>query len=171
MPINVQTPTAPVQNANSYISLADARQLAQSFAIELPTDDTEAETALVKAFLYVDSNEPKMSGTRATTTQNTAYPRDNVYIRCNAVSSDAFPNEVLLGQVIAAEAFGAGDNLFGGADSGRSIASEQVATISVSYFDNGKTGDKVTLPQFENVMLPLYDLSRTGTANFNVWRA
>jgi hypothetical protein len=169
MALIVQSPTSPVSNANSYQSLVDARALAAEQGFVLPTDDTEAEVALIKARRYVDGYEPQMCGNRATTAQNTSYPRTGVYIRCNLVLSDEFPQELLIAQIVAAEASGKGVDLSGGVDDGRSIASEKVDVIQVSYFDNGKTGSSVTLPEFQSTIQPLLCSSSSG-AQFTTYR-
>ncbi|AUR97510.1 head completion adaptor [Vibrio phage 1.240.O._10N.261.52.F8] len=169
MALNVQDPTTPIGNANSYLSLVDARTLAEQYAYTLPVDDTEAETALIKGFRYIELKEPQMCGQRATTEQNSSYPRAGVYIRCNAWPSDQFPIELLLAQVIAAENQSSGVDLSGGVDDGRSIASEQVDVISVSYFQNGKTGSTVTIPEFDSTIEPLMCKSNTG-AQFTTYR-
>ncbi len=169
MAITVQDATSPVNNANSYQSLVDARALADMYAITLPTDDTEAETSLINGFAYVESREPNMCGERATDTQNSSYPRTGVYIRCALQPQSPFPNELLLSQLIAAESFGAGNNLWGGADNGRSVSKEKVDVIEVGYHDNGVTGDTLTLPRFENTIKPL--LCGSDSANqFTVYR-
>ena len=48
MPLIVQDPTNPTEEANSYVDLADARTIAESMAVELPADDAEAEKAIIK---------------------------------------------------------------------------------------------------------------------------
>ncbi len=46
-----------ISNANSYISLADARLKATDYGIKLPADDTEAETALRQGYLNLNVEE------------------------------------------------------------------------------------------------------------------
>ena len=155
MTLNVQDPVTPISNANSYLSLVDARALAAQYAYTLPVDDEKAEIALIKGFRYIELKEPKMSGNRLTNEQNSSYPRYGVYIRCQAWPADEFPVELLLAQVIAADNQSSGVDLSGGVDDGRSIASEQVDVLSVSYFQNGKTGSVVTIPEFDSTIEPL----------------
>lgn len=168
MTLIVQDPLNPTSTANSYQSLIDARALAANYAITLPVDDAEAEASLINAMLYSQEFEPEMCGSRTTTIQNTAYPRADVHIRNNEFPSDEFPLELLLSNLIAAESFWKGVSLFGGADDGKVIASEKVDVIAVSYFDNGKTGDKVSLPRFNSTIKPL--LCCNDSVNFRVSR-
>lgn len=169
MPLTVQIPTAPIDNANSYLSLVEARALAEQYAYELPVNDVEAEKALIKGFRYVESFETSMCGTRTTTTQNTSQPRSGVDIRCQPFPDDAFPQELLIAQVIAAQYQGSGTDISGGTDDGKAIASEQAGKVSISYFDNGKTGSEVSIPEFDSTIKPLLCNAVDGL-NFMVTR-
>ncbi|AZU97865.1 head completion adaptor [Vibrio phage LP.2] len=169
MALTVQDPQNPVDNANSYLSLVDARALADQYYYDLPTDDTEAERALVKSFRSIELKEPQMCGVRTTEIQNTSYPRTGVYIRCQPLPSDAFPDELLLAQVIGASYSGSGTDLSGGTDDGRVITKEKVDVIEVNYADNGKTGNSVYIAEFENTLNPLL-CSNTSAANFTTVR-
>ncbi|CAH9016228.1 putative head completion adaptor [Vibrio phage 242E40-1] len=170
MALTPQIPTAPIDNANSYLSLVDARALAEQYAYDLPTDDAEAEKALIKGFRYIETFEPSMCGTRTTEIQNSSYPRTGVTIRCKPFPDDEFPKELLVAQVIAAQYQGSGTDLSGGANDGRSIASEQAGKVSISYFDNGKTGSSVTIAEFDSAIDPILCKASNGI-NFTVGRA
>lgn len=169
MPLTVQIPTAPIDNANSYLSLVDARALADQYAYDLPVNDVDAEKALIKGFRYIESFESSMCGKRTTTTQNSSWPRSGVTIRCQPFPDDAFPQELLIAQVIAAQYQGSGTDVSGGVDDGKSIASEQAGKVSISYFDNGKTGTEVSIPEFDSTMKPLLCKSSDGM-QFMVYR-
>ena len=170
MPLTPQIPTAPIDNANSYLSLEDARALAEQYAYDLPVDDAEAEKALIKGFRYIESFEGSMCGSRATTKQNTSQPRKGVVIRCEDFPEDVFPQELLIAQVIAAQYQGSGTDISGSVDDGKSIASEQAGKVSISYFDNGKTGSSVTIPEFDSTIAPLLCKASNGM-QFTVSRA
>ncbi|KAF2282287.1 hypothetical protein GH714_044131 [Hevea brasiliensis] len=64
-----------VADADSYISLTDARALADKFGLTLPTDDTAAEAALRNGAAYVGLQESAMCGTRVSAEQELSYPR------------------------------------------------------------------------------------------------
>ena len=51
-----------VANANSFISLVDARAYAATIGLTLPVDDTEAEVTLINGARYVNSQEPSFQG-------------------------------------------------------------------------------------------------------------
>jgi len=67
-----------VPNADSYVSLADARALAAKFSLNLPADDAEAEAALRNGASYVDLQEPMMCGRRVSASQSLAFPRSGI---------------------------------------------------------------------------------------------
>ena len=71
MPLIVQDPTNPTEEANSYVDLAAARTIAESMAVELPADDTEAEKAIIKGTLYINSFESRVDGKRKSPVQST----------------------------------------------------------------------------------------------------
>jgi hypothetical protein len=160
-----QDPITPIDTANSYQTLADARTLAARFGYTLSIDDACAEKDMIKAFRYVESYECDMNGERTTEVQNTAYPRANLSIRCKPFADDAFPSDLLLSQVVAAHYAYAGIDLSGGIDDGKAITEETVGKISVTYADNGKTGTSVSIPQFDSTIKPLL---RSGCGFSNI---
>ncbi|HGH4724571.1 TPA: DnaT-like ssDNA-binding protein, partial [Enterobacter hormaechei] len=67
-----------IPNADSFISLADARALAARYNLALPADDTEAEAALRNGAVYVGLQEPMMCGSRVSPLQELSFPRQGV---------------------------------------------------------------------------------------------
>ncbi len=128
--------------ADSYISLSDARTFAANYGITLPADDAEAEIALRQGCQYIELQEGRYSGSRVSTSQSLAWPRTDA---SNSVGVD-YPDNVVpiqLGraQVAAAAEFAKGTDVRA-TDDGKSVASEAVTgAVSVSYFNNGKTGE------------------------------
>ena len=155
MALIVQDPVSPVNNSNTYQSLIDGRALAATYAITLPVDDIECETALINGFVYIQGKESELQGSRTTEIQNSAYPRKDTKVRGVDVPEDSLPSDLLISQLMAAEAFGQGVNLFGGADDGLNVASKTAGKVSISYFDNGNTGDAPTYGRFDKAFQPL----------------
>ena len=141
MALVVETGTG-LPNADSYITLADARVYAANYGLTLPSDDTEAEIALRQGCAYIELQEGRYSGTRVSTSQALAWPRTDA---ANSFGSQ-YPDNVVpiqLGraQVAAAAEFAKGTDVRA-TDDGKSVASEAVTgAVSVSYFNNGKTGE------------------------------
>jgi hypothetical protein len=143
-------------DADSYISLVDARAYALKYGYTLPVDDTQADIFMRKAALYVDLFEGSYSGERLVDTQALAWPRVNSY-KCAGrdqiyLPSDAVPTEIQNAQVIAAHFYAAGVNVRAN-DDGLSIASEEVSgAVKVSYFDNNKTGATIDLTEADDML-------------------
>lgn len=155
MALTPQIPAAPIDNANSYLSLVDARALAEQYAYDLPVDDAEAEKAIIKGFRYVESFEGSMCGSRATTIQNTSLPRKNLTIRCESFPSDAIPQEVLIAQVVAASFAGQGKQISGGTNDGLQVQSKTAGKVSISYFEGSSSTGKLEIPEFDSVIKPV----------------
>ena len=132
-------------DADSYISLVDARIIAANYGYILPDDDTEAEIALRQGADYVDLSEPSFTGTRLNDTQALAWPRSNAY-KCIGntyiiLASDSVPSDVQRAQVVAAAEYGAGNNPRGNVN-GQTVIQETVGPLTVRYSDN--SGDSST---------------------------
>lgn len=136
-------------DADSYISLVDARAYASKYGYVLPIDDDEADVMLRKGTLYVDLYESSFSGSRLNDTQALAWARVNAY-KCSGynqipIASDSIPNEIKCAQVIAANAYSANVDVRANND-GKAVASEEVVgAVKVAYFDNGKTGSTIEI--------------------------
>jgi hypothetical protein len=160
-----------VADADSYISLDDARTLAANYGYSLPDDDTKAEVALRKGVWYVDAQEPRYNGTRTDDSQSLAWPRENAYYTYGTeIDSDAIPTKLQLGQVIAAATYGAGTDVRAN-DDGKSIASQAVSgAVSQSYFNNGKTGSSIVITEAMDAIATLLSGSGNNGISFEVYR-
>lgn len=158
-----------VPGADSYISLADARELAARYGLELPDDDTAAEAALRNGAVYVGLQEPMMCGRRVSAAQSLSFPRTGISLYGFSVDSKAVPGLVQQAQVIAAAEYGKGTAVRGSSD-GRAVASERVeGAVSVSYFNNGSVGATTNITAALDALRPLL-CGANGGYSFNVYR-
>lgn len=156
-------------DADSYVSLADARELAAKFGMTLPLEDDEAEAALRNGALYVDLQEPAMCGRRVSPTQSMAFPRTGLRLFGFDVSRTSIPSQVIRAQVIAAVEYGKGTDVRASSD-GRSTSMERVeGAVTVQYFDNGANGSTTTITAAMDALRPLLCGSNNGSS-FNVYR-
>lgn len=135
MALTVQTPLAPTEEADSYLSLADWRARADTLGITLPTDDTEAEIRIRAGMLYVDSNQ--FQGQTVVAFQGTQFPRSGItsYVDGELVEYD---NEKIPQQVIDAVLYAAAeDSIYITTTGGQRIQSKKVDVIEKTYFDDG----------------------------------
>ena len=158
-------------DADSFISLVDARAFAAKYGITLPTNDTAAEVALRQGCQYVELQQKCFSGSRMTTTQALSWPRTcatNAYgVEC---ADGEIPAQLGYAQVYAAAEYAAGTDVRA-TDDGKSIASEQVTgAVAVSYFDNSKTGGAVVITRAMDALSPLLVVCGNNSFEFRVGR-
>lgn len=170
MPLIVEDGSV-VAGADSFISLADARTLADGYGWVLPVDDTEAEQALRNGAKYVDLQEPKFSGSRVSIDQTLSWPRTGATNTYGFdIPDDSIPTQVQCGQVAAAAEYGAGTDVRASSD-GKNIASEEVVgAVKQSFFNNGKSNSTVEITKALDCLRPLLNGSSSNIYNFNVCR-
>ena len=154
---------AGLDDSDSYISLADARALAEKYGITLPALDADAEVALRQGAQYVDLQEPGFCGSRLVDTQAMAWPRtETVNAYGQTIAAGAMPKQLGIAQVYAAAEYGAGTDVRA-TDDGKAVASEEVTgAVAVSYFNNGKTGSTVTITKCLDALSPLLVCASNG---------
>ena len=144
-----------VPDADSYISLDDARAMAAKFGLALPDDDTEAESALRNGASYIDLQEPFLCGSRVSAEQELAYPRMGVSVNGFPVSSDSIPKQVIKAQIAAAVEYGKGTDVRASSDGRITTHEEVVGAVVVEYANNGATGATVTITSAMDALRPL----------------
>lgn len=144
-----------VDEADSYLSLVDARELAVKYGITLPTDDIEAEVVLRNGYLGLLPIEPQLQGSRTHDIQTNIYPRTGVYNNCVAVGSDSIPNNLKLSQLYQADAIqnGSGTN---NVTTGERLSGFNVQGVySETYQDGSSASLNATVQGVVNQMYPL----------------
>ena len=160
-----------LSDADSFISLADARAFAAKYGITLPTNDTAAEVALRQGCQYVELQQKCFSGSRMTTTQALSWPRTGATNAYGVEYADGYiPPQLGFAQVYAAAEYAAGTDVRA-TDDGKSIASEEVTgAVAVSYFNNGKTGGAVVITRAMDALSPLLVVCGNNGFEFRVGR-
>jgi len=144
-----------VADSDSYLSLVDARALAEKYGITLPADDTEAEVLLRNGYLGLITIEPQLQGYRTHDIQTNIYPRTGVYKNCVAVGADSIPNEVKLSQLYQADAIQSGAST-NGVISGQKLKSFSVDGVySETYQDGSSASLNAVVQGVQNQMYPL----------------
>ena len=143
-------------DADSFISLFDARAFAAKYGITLPVDDAAAEVALRQGCQYVELQQKCFSGSRLTSTQALSWPRTGATNAYGAEYADGdMPVQLGYSQVYAAAEYAAGKDVRA-SDDGLSVASKEVTgAVAVSYFNNGKTGKAITITKSLDALAPL----------------
>lgn len=158
-----------VPNADSYLSLVDARALADNYGWALPEDDTAAEAALRNGAGYIGLQESQLCGTRVSAAQALSFPRQGITLYGFPFAADAIPPQVKLAQVAAAVEYGAGADVRASSD-GRITTLERVeGAVTVQYADNGQTGATIAITKALDALRPLICGGNNG-CSFNVFR-
>ncbi len=158
-----------VPNADSYISLADARTLAANYGWELPAADPDAEIALRNGAGYIGLQEAQLCGTRVSADQALSFPRQGITLYGFPFAADAIPQQVKIAQVASAVEYGAGSDVRASTD-GRLTTEERVeGAVTVRYAENGQTGATIAITKALDALRPLICCGNNGTS-FNVFR-
>ena len=145
-----------VSEANSYITLVDARAYASDRGLALPTDDTECEQALVRAADYIDGvYASQLQGRTVGAAQELEWPRYQVSVDGRALASDEIPSQIQQAQVQAAISLTAGVELEP-AGSSSPIKREKVGSLETEYQTSASQGSMIPrITSVERLMAPL----------------
>ena len=69
-----------VENANSYVSVDDARTFASLRGVTLPASDAEVEVLLIKATDFIEAQRLRFQGSKVNQDQALQWPRTGVYV-------------------------------------------------------------------------------------------
>lgn len=153
MPLIIEDGSA-VQDANSYVGLDEARELASIRGITLSASETELTGQLVSAADRLTSYESRFSGYRVSGVQGLSYPRTNSYRYGSVYPNDSIPKELKLAQVMMANILQEGGEIWASNTSG--ILREKVGPLETEYSE--AAADSVgnpTLPQIDDILSPL----------------
>lgn len=152
-----------VAGANSYITVAEAREFADLRSLFLPVSDADVEALIIKAFDYLEGLDYK--GEPASPPQAAEFPRRNLYIQGILFSESSIPFKLkqaqcqLTVEANSTELLPTGD--------GREVVKEKVDVIEVEYAEKGIS---VARPTFTAVNNFLKDLIRRGSGGLKSLR-
>lgn len=150
MAIVVET-GAIVANANSYVSLADARAYALARGVTLSAVDATLEPILIKAMDYLESFDARFKGDRVERDQPLSWPRTDVVIEDWSWSYDEIPRQVINAQLALIIEVNAGADPFNPIPATTATTRKKVGPIEVEYANPGasskvsKTSPSTTL--------------------------
>ena len=151
-----------VANADSFLSLVDARALAAQYGIVIDADDTKAEVELRTGYRGLLTSESTLQGTRTHDIQTGIFPRTGVVSNCVEVDSELIPVDVKLAQLYYQAAINGGyDN--NGVNDGQNLKSFEVPQVyKEEYQDNARVKTNATISGVDNA---LYSFTLAGLAN------
>ena len=151
-----------VADADSFISLADARTLAANFGLTISTDDTEAEIQLRRGYYGLLLSEKSLQGERTFDIQTGIFPRKRVYSNCKQVDEESIPQSVKMAQISYAEAINAGYGT-NSVSNGQDLKSFTVDDVYSEVYQDGSSAK--TNSTIQGVDNALYPLTLAGFAN------
>ena len=166
MPLVIEDGTQ-VPNANSYITLVEARAYAELRGVALPTDDASVEASIVLSFDYTQSFESRYQGTRTDpAVQRAAFPREGVVLFGSSIDGDVIPYTLKDAQsqaVIESQSFALQQS-----SNGKFVTKEKVDVLEVSYAPPSSGSSSVAQPDFpavDSLLQPLFKSSVGGLAS------
>lgn len=129
-----------VPNANSYLSIEDARTFAANRGIVLPADDDEVAVMIIKAMDYVESFGCEYQGKPTYPTQALTWPRTGAIINCAEFPGDQIPSDLKAALAQSIIAVNSGINLFPNIVPQDYVTEETVGPITTKYADPTKVG-------------------------------
>ena len=157
-----------VADADSFLTLVNARTLALNYGLTLATDDTEAEVQLRQGYNGLLVSEPTLQGARTHSIQTGIYPRMYVVSNCQDVDSESIPNGVKLAQLNFADAINSGYGT-NSVNNGQDLAGFSVDGVYSETYQDGGAKTNSTIQGVDNALYPLtlqgYANSPCGRAN------
>ena len=151
-----------VANANSFVSVADARIYAVNRGVALPSSDDELAAMLIKAVDYLEAQAESFQGERVSETQDLQWPRTEVYIYGALVPSNVIPKSLISAQVQLAMAINAGLDLQPNITPETYVIKEKVGPIETVYANPLHTGIMPTFTAANSLIALLLKASSVG---------
>jgi hypothetical protein len=153
---------AVIADADSFLTLVDARVLADNYGLTLPVDDTEAEVKLREGYRFLLTQESTLQGGRVSEIQTGIYPRTGVLSNCYLVASDFIPIDVKLAQLSASDSFTKGTEN-NSTTNGEKLKSFSIPDVYSETLQDGSS--KSTILTISGVTNSLYPLTKAGLAS------
>lgn len=166
-----------VANANSYVTLAEARAYALVRGVSLSATDSVLEILVIKSMDYLESFDMQFKGYRKSTEQALCWPRYDVYRdnigggyfgRAVLVEYPAIPIELknaLCQLIIDSNSFDIDPNVLL-TDKTQKIKERVDGAIEVEYAQPKEIRTRPSLRKFDNLISPLLKSSVSGLSVF-----
>ena len=151
-----------VADADSFISLTDARVLAANFGLSMSDDDITAEVQLRKGYFGLLVEEPQLQGFRTFDTQTGIFQRKGVLSNCVKVDEESIPTSVKMAQISYADAVNGGYGT-NSVNTGEDLKSFTVNDVYSEVYKDGSSARTNAIIQ--GVANALYPLTIAGYAN------
>lgn len=159
-----------VENANSYVTLAEVRDYADSRASTFPADDDAAEAAIIRAADYLETFRGQYKGELvAPAFQSLQWPRTGVIYEGYELPDDVIPPPLKKAQCELAIETANGLDLMPTGD-GREVIRKKVDVLETEWAPGSGSAPPLVLPKVTGLLAPLLD-GGGGSGFFTVDRA
>lgn len=145
-----------VPNANSYVTLAEAREYAANRGVTLPTDNDVLASAVIRSTDYLESKRCEYQGSKTNSTQPLQWPRTGVLLNGDELAPNVIPYELKAAQFQAIIADASGIKLQGDVTAKSYVVREKVGPIEREYSDPTKAGISPVLTAVDAWLAPLF---------------
>ena len=155
-----------VANANSFVTIAEARSYAVERGVTLSATDDSLAVMLIKACDYLEAQANRYQGEITNESQALQWPRIDVYISGSktAFPSNAIPKQLKSAQSSLVVAISEGVDIMPNYSAADFVTEETVGPITTKYADLTKIGITPTLTNVEALLQPLFGSTLTGFA-------
>ena len=153
--INVEDGSG-IPNANSYVSVADARAYALDRGVTLSANDDELGSMLIRATDYLEVQACLYQGVPTSSTQFLQWPRIDVYLNGDALPPNVIPKSLIAAQVQLAMAITAGFDLQPNISPQDYVKREKVGPTEIEYADPLAVGIMPTFTAVNALLAPLF---------------
>jgi hypothetical protein len=145
-----------VIDADSFATVAEARNYAASRGLVLPAADADIEVLLRKALDYLMSIEDRFQGYRSNDIQELCFPRDEIYLHRDVISGE-IPKILKNAQIQLA--VDANTNDLQAAGTGKEVIEKKVGPLTTKYKPNGTTTPQYRATAALAILKPLFKAS------------
>jgi len=157
MPITITVETgAIVDNANSYVSVANARAYAVNRGVTLSATDDVVAAQLIKATDYLEQFACRYQGTRVSSEQELEWPRIDAYLGEDLIPSNTIPKSLISAQCQLVMAQVAGFTLQPNVSATDYVVREKTGPLETEYADPFKVGIMPQLSAVDALLAPLF---------------
>jgi hypothetical protein len=156
---------AVVAGANSFASVATAREYALNRGVVLPVSDDEVAAMLIKACDYIQAQESKFSGQRTSVDQELAFPRTGAYLLCVELPVNFIPKVLINAQCQLVIDLQNGIDLLPNLEKSSLVVREKIGPIETEYADPISVGTAPILTASSSLLEQLY---RGGSKGFGL---
>jgi hypothetical protein len=151
-----------VSNANSYVTLAEARAFALARGVTLSAVDATLEPFVIKAMDFLESLRSEYQGTKISKDQRLQWPRTGVVCDGFDIADDEIPTVLKDAQCQLIVDGSSGSDLLPNSD-GREVIREKIDVLETEYAPSSSGGTpSPTFTKALALLQPLFEASASG---------